>query len=116
MKRTKNRTYTLREVNNLKDGGFVIRGVVFDEELVSIDGMRFTLIDEDQGLGALIFAEGWLTCQRDVVGAILIAELEKCPFCGLTEEEVGFDTDGPEQLICKGCNGSFHTNNWYEEV
>ena len=76
MRYTKRITYTSEEVERLRRMGFVMEGVVVDEELVSIDGMQFTIVDEGQPMDQLKRAESWIRTQRDVVGAVQVAKVE----------------------------------------
>ena len=113
------RTYTLPEVLRLIRGNFVVAGVPVDEELVSSQGIRFTIIHYPLAMpySQLKSAEIYLKSQRDVVRPIMVAEMESCPNCGSTEEEVGFYLDGAVDnyhLICNGCNHSWKSESYHD--
>lgn len=119
------RTYTRPDIDKLKARGYgyevEIDGMTWfipvDEELANINGMRFTIINGNYPRKALEEVERRLRRDRDVVGAVLLGETEKCPECGFTEEQVGFYLDGGEDpyiLICNGCNHTWRSENWHD--
>lgn len=113
------RTYTLAAARKLLNRGFQRDGIPVDEELVSSEGMSFTMIQfPETTFQQLKKVESWYKRQRDVVGSIYISELETCPNCGAPESAVGFYLDGGEDgydMICNGCNNPWTSENWHSK-
>ena len=68
--------FTQAEADRWRDGFSTSQGVVFHEEYYP-DGVRLTLINEGQSQRTFLAAAGELYFQRDVVGAIELAEVKR---------------------------------------
>jgi hypothetical protein len=69
-------TYKKEFVERLHRIGMTVYGVAVDEELVSSQGMSFTIIDEGQDPELFKRVEEYLRSQRDCVGPIYFGKLE----------------------------------------
>lgn len=76
VKRCSWRTFTKDEVARFKRYGQIIDGVTYKEELASMHGMRFFLIDEGQSMAQFVKARAAIYIKHDVVGAILLCRIK----------------------------------------
>lgn len=115
------RKYALWEVARWEKLGFYVtvddERIVYDEEFHGPNGVRFVVIMRaGQTLAQVVAAKRYLRMSRDTVEPIMRGEMERCPNCKMTEEEVGFYLEGRSafHMICNGCNHAWRSDLYHD--